>query len=120
MANVEYWTAWFVSIPRQGELQEYVGNDASYIKQLPTDGCLGIIIQHDDGTNQALVGYDYYFTADGNEGKPIIGCANETRETEVVKDIKARYTNPYIIRGVWTDSDTIDEIKEKVRGYIRR
>lgn len=120
MAKIEYWTAWYVPFPRQGEIQEYVGNDPYYIRELPTDGCLGFIVQYDDGTNHVLQGYDYYFLADGTEGKPIFGCDNETREKELVKDINTRYINPYLIRGIWTDSDTIDIIKEKVRGYYRR
>ena len=81
-------------------------------KDLPDDGALGLITFESelkpDGFYKRNIykGYDYYFEAIGANGV-IYGCDLDSRERCTRQDILKRYNKPVVIRGIWTDTDTM-------------
>ena len=109
------WKAWFVDVPHQHSTLSYSSRDNKF-EDLPQDGCLGIITFEDnkkpDGFHKRgmLSGYDYYFKAG-----EIYGVDVETREKNAVEDIKKRYVDPCIIRGIWASDDMMKAIQAEMR-----
>ena len=91
-------------------------------ESLPRDGVLCMAVFEDrltpNGYHQRALyqAYDYYFRAEGRRGF-IYGCVNEARERDTLKDIQDRYKNPIILRGKWTDRETLEIALEAMRGY---
>ena len=109
------WQAWFVNMPKQTEILRYTSEDSCF-SCLPKDGCLGIRLYEDilkpNGEEYQCCGqfkgYDWYFMAKGPKG-PIYGVDVDQRTKNVPEELKERYRDPVIIRGIWTDWDTMRE-----------
>lgn len=109
------WKAWFVTVPMQEAPLSYTSDDCDWA-ELPNDGCLGVVLFEDskkpDGyRNRTILStYDYYFKS-GN----VYGSDNDVRERNVQQEIKDRYVDPVIIRGIWTDEETMHEVQQQMR-----
>lgn len=111
------WRAWFTEVPLQGKLLRFSSVNTPWEK-LPRDGCLGIVLYEDrnkpDGNPLRLIlsGHDHYFRADGVNDY-LYGASDSS-----TSDIKARYSNPNIIRGIWTDAVTTDQVVKEMREAV--
>lgn len=112
---VEY-EAWFVDVPMQSRILRFKSENIEDIKTLPTDGCIAIAIRYSDMSMHSLIGYDWYWIADGPNDQYIAGCEVENREIQIQADIKERYVNPYIIRGIWTTPTLMRQIQDEMNG----
>lgn len=115
-SEITCWIAWFVDVP-QTKVTRYISFNTEW-EELPRDGMIAcaFISDREDGGHSKwkFSGYDFYFKADGING-PIYGCDIEQREVDKKKDIAERYVNASIIRGMWTDEDTMYEIQQIIR-----
>lgn len=110
------WEAWFVDVPKQDKVLRFKSPDMEDIKELPTDGCLAIAIRYSDMSFHSLIGYDWYWIAEGPDGRYIAGCEVENREIQIQSDIKKRYVNPFLIRGIWTTPQRMKEVQDEMLG----
>lgn len=112
------WSAWFIDIPDQQKITRYNSADCVF-EDLPRDGCLALVTfenrKKPDQTHIKNIykGYDYYFRADGLAGY-LYACDLDSRERATASDIAARYKNPVIIRGAWTDRNTLQTVIDEV------
>ena len=112
------WKAWFVDVPKQKGLLHYT-SDVCPFEKLPGDGCLGFVFYHDipkpDGNPRRSIykSQDYYFKS----GK-IYGNNLDVRDRDVQAEIRARCDSPRIIRGIWTDDDTIELLDKEMREAV--
>ena len=108
------WTIWYPT-------KRFSSLDTRF-EDLPRDGALAMVTFEDklkpDGTycRNIFKGYDYYFRADGIKDY-IYACDIDSRERECIKDISARYENPIIIRGIWTDRETMQNVIDEVNSW---
>lgn len=109
------WKAWFVDVPAQRSLHVYSSDNCRW-EDLPGDGCLGFIFFEEkrkpDGNRMRAIrtGYDYYFRSG-----EIYGVDVEVRERNVPEEIAARYTEPVIIRGIWTTDTCMAQVDQEMR-----
>jgi hypothetical protein len=109
------WKAWFVTVPQGKDILCFHSEEIAY-KDLPRDGCLGFVVFEDkrkpDGyrKREFQTGSDYYFKAGDIYGRDI-----DSRERDTPTDIAKRYTDPIIIRGIWTDDETMATVQEEMR-----
>jgi hypothetical protein len=112
------WAAWFIDLPGQRQITRHNNTNCAF-EDLPRDGCLALVTFEDrtkpDQTHIKNVykGYDYYFRADGLAGY-LYACDLDSRERATLADIRARYRNPIVLRGAWTDRDTLQTVIDEV------
>lgn len=105
------WRAWYVGSGNFPVI-EYNSNEHVWAT-LPEDGMLAVRTYEDElkpnGDNKGikLSGMDYYFTAFGPQDL-FVGADIDRREVDVANEIKERYTNAVVKRGMWTDSNTME------------
>lgn len=92
-------------------------------EDLPSDGCLGFVFYYSsvggDGRHLRweLSAYDWYFKADGMNG-PVYGSDVDQRELDRPSDIRSRYTGATLVRGIWTDEETIRIVQDEMHGSV--
>jgi hypothetical protein len=108
------WKGWFVD-SLHTKLITYSSKDTIF-EELPQDWCLGFVLFEErlrpDGNHyrQIFSSMDYYF-----KSGDIYGGDVDVRERNVQAEMKQRYNNPYIIRGIWTTDDLIRKASEEMR-----
>lgn len=113
------WRAWYVR--PDGAVMEFTSRQIAW-EDLPDDGMLGIRWYEDtyhpnnEGLRNGLkiTGMDYYFMADGPSGI-IMGADVDRRGVNVPDEIRSRYTNAKVKRGIWTDPDTFDKVWQDIK-----
>lgn len=116
------WQAWFVDVPIQGGVRRFNSAETAP-EELPKDGCLAILAYYDTqapGGEHLRFNYlssDYYFFAYSNRGL-ILGSDNDRRESNVPGEIRSRYVDVTICRGVWTDDDTMAKVSEEMANAV--
>lgn len=87
-------------------------------EDLPRDGVLLMRVYEErrdaewNHVVQQYAGYDYYFRAIGPKDY-LYGCDLDSRERPTHQDILDRYNKPIILRGKWTDRETLqDKVEE--------
>lgn len=98
LPSVVGWRAWY------DDLSVFDSRSSDW-ESLPSDGLQMVVLYQSDGGRQMISGQDYYFRADGPDGRPIYGANCDPPE-----DTERRYVNAVIKRGRWTSTERIQEI----------
>jgi len=101
------WKAWFITMPVQYGILRF-DSDTHTFEDLPKDGAIAFKFG-----DIRLVGYDWYFIADGYDGF-IYGADNDSRLRSIKEDISSRYINPLIFRGIWVTSTKMDKVYKEL------
>ena len=110
MREIIGWKAWFIA---NGALTMATSEEAGFCT-LP-DTMIGVKSFHNDGTSAIFQNYDYYFTAEGVDGRLLMACDVDVREINRRKDIENRYPTAVIKRGIWTDPGTMEIADNEMR-----
>lgn len=81
--------------------------DSNGTGEVPRDGVLAVVLYYPKGMKRIMTGSDYYFYAPGYGGRPIFGqsSAGDSRN-----EIEARYPAAVVLRGKWTDDETMHRL----------
>ena len=111
------WDAWFVDVPNQTQIIRYSSNDFTF-ESLPKDGCLGIVVYeihaNDPEIYRVKFQAAYYYLAQGVDGREFVGVSADTKDQNVYEEIQQRYVNPIIVRGIWTDPETHQQVHREM------
>lgn len=113
------WQTWFVDMPIQTEILRFSSLDTSW-EDLPKDGMQGIVLFQNEPKPDGFLkratwsNYDYYFKGKGLKDV-FYGCDVEVRNRNIPDEIGKRYPGSTIIRGSFTDLETLMVIQEEMK-----